>query len=144
MRSILWGKIVLYLSGMIIVFSLIMLLLVSVHAEEPSDEVWQAAREGLPQLRGVVPETDIVNYGFNSLDELSTATLGNPYKVYTVTTDTAKAVSDGASTFSALTDTGTWHFPIMVGTESRAIIVVIAFCRGMSPIVTPSRVATEH
>ena len=91
--------------------------------EAPAD-VQQAAVQGLQPFLNKIPVTSLEEYGFASGDSLGTATLGDPFLVYTITPSALEQYQTGAAVTSMVTKTTMWYFPVLIAGQPRAILVV--------------------
>jgi hypothetical protein len=60
-------------------------------------------------------------YGFNNRNEFSLSELGNPYAVYTLSSDFFNHIESG----NFLEHTGEWRVPVVVNNQDRALLTVI-------------------
>lgn len=94
-------------------------------AAEPAPEaVLQAAAQGLQPYLSKIPAEALEQYGFASGDALPTATLGTPFLLYTLTPAALDQYQEGMTVASLVTPTSMWYFPVLVGGQPRAILVV--------------------
>ncbi|MEI7482891.1 MAG: hypothetical protein WCK75_11165 [Elusimicrobiota bacterium] len=95
------------------------------HAASPKEtapkEVIQAAMEGLQPFLESIPQESMANFG---LDGRSPARLGAPYKLYTITPAAMETYKSDAPADTLVSETSMWHFPVLVGEETKAILVV--------------------
>jgi len=102
-------------------------LVTTAYADTPPTEVKIAAEKGLPDLLSIMPREEVGHYGFKSVDELEIATLGEPYRVHTITPQSLKSYEEGARLSSLIAETNLWFFPIVVNGEARTILTVDFF-----------------
>jgi hypothetical protein len=98
--------------------------IVAAYADAPPDEVKRAAEKGLPDFLGAIPKEYLDEYGFRNVDELEKATLGEPYRVYTVIPQSLEAYDKKTKLSSLLYDIDLWYFPVVVEGEARTILQV--------------------
>ncbi len=89
--------------------------------ETAPKEVIQAAMEGLQPFLESIPQESMANFG---LDGRSPARLGAPYKLYTITPAAMETYKSDAPADTIISETSMWHFPVLVGDETKAILVV--------------------
>lgn len=94
------------------------------YADTPPKEVRQAAEEGLPRFLSLISQEDLEDFGFHSVGELQAATLGEPYKVYTLTPQSLGSYEKGSKLSLMISETNSWYFPVMVEGEARTILTV--------------------
>jgi len=87
-------------------------------------EVLDAAETGLPFFLGQIPPGSKELYGFGSTDDLSAARLGGPSQMLTITPAAIEKSSFSTTVSSLLSETSMWFFPIKLGNESKAMLVV--------------------
>jgi len=92
--------------------------------EMPPSDVVQVAVEGLRPLLESVPDEDIVNYGFSSKEELSQATVGEPFRIYTITPDKIMHYTEEIELTSLISPTSLWIFPVLCRSEVRTLLTV--------------------
>jgi len=94
------------------------------HADVPPHEVKQAAERGLPDFLNAIPREDLERYGFKNEEELKAATLGEPYRVYTIVPERLASYKEGTKLSALISETNSWYFPVMVEDEARTILTV--------------------
>jgi len=94
------------------------------HADVPPYEVKQAAEKGLPDFLSAIPREDLEHYGFKSEEELRVATLGEPYRVYTIVPKRLASYKEGTKLSALIAETNSWYFPVIVEDEARTILTV--------------------
>ena len=92
-------------------------------AEAPA-EALAAASQGLPGFLASVPPGDEAMYGFVPGGELTQARLGAPLRLYTITPAALAGGRAAVSVGGLLADTTMWYFPVQVGEEVKAMLVV--------------------
>jgi hypothetical protein len=109
-----------------ILFSLaaILLCISMASAQEPPQEVMMAAQTGLPQFLGLIPPAERSAYGFTENDDLTKAFLEAPFNLHTIKPPALLAYQSGDSVPALLSKTDMWYFPVMMGEEVRAVLVV--------------------
>jgi hypothetical protein len=108
------------------VFSLVALIVPtsSISREAAPDEVVQAAEEGLGPFLDAIPDRDLEHYGFENQEQLLQATLGKPFRVYTITPDKILNYSREMKLSSLISPTSLWFFPILYRGKARTILTV--------------------
>lgn len=86
--------------------------------------VQQAAIEGLHPFLNKISVDSLEQYGFIPGDVRSMATLGTPFLMYTITPSALAKYRTGMSVASMVTPTTMWYFPVLMGGQTRAILVV--------------------
>lgn len=92
--------------------------------EVTASEVVQAAVDGLGYFLERLPTEIIANYGFSSKEELSQATVGDPFRVYTITPDKIMSYNKKIEFSSLISPTSLWLFPVLCHGEVRTILTV--------------------
>ena len=93
-------------------------------AQPAPPEVFNAASNGLPAFLASVSLGNRELYGFTNDPDLAQAQLGAPFRVYTITPkNLASHPAEGKLT-PLLSETMLWYFPVLVGDDTRAILVV--------------------
>jgi len=87
-------------------------------------KVLQAAQEGLSEFLESIPAHELTYYGFQSLEELSQAELGVPFRVYTILPDELEKYRFPDSLGDILRETPIWFVPVLVEGERRVILTV--------------------
>jgi hypothetical protein len=83
-----------------------------------------AAQRGLETFRRLVTATNAKELGFESADEVSSASLGTPNQVFSVSLEQLKSYQPGGDTNRMLADANRTIFPVMVRDQARASITV--------------------
>lgn len=86
--------------------------------------VSDAANNGLQSLLAHVPPGEKDLYGFSKDDNLAKASLGHPFLMHTITPTSLWNSHLSAAGSLLITDTTMWFFPVMLGGEARAMLVV--------------------
>jgi hypothetical protein len=84
----------------------------------------EAAKQGLETLRKLVNANNYRAMGFESLDELRSATLGDPLHVYLVRLDQLREYRPESDPDKLLTDIGQELYPVVVGGAVRSSVLV--------------------
>jgi hypothetical protein len=93
-------------------------------AETAPPEAIAAAQAGLlPFLELITPE-DMGNFGFITGDKISDAVLGTPFQLYTITPTKLLNAEEDTPVSTLISPTGSWLFPIVLDSRSRAILTV--------------------
>jgi len=108
------------------VFPLILLIFPasSISREAAPQEVIRAAIDGLGPFLEAIPSQDLEHYGFASSEDLTQATLGKPFKVYTITPDKILTSGQEMKLSSLISPTGLWFFPVVCRGKVRTILTV--------------------
>jgi hypothetical protein len=110
----------------LVFFAVAFLLLIfenGIAGEATQQAVISAASRGLSIFLKQIPQEEIVNYGFNNLDEFKLAQLGKPVEIFTIPPDDLLSYS-GLSLGALLRATGNWYVPVQVRKENRALLTV--------------------
>ncbi|MCK4413552.1 MAG: hypothetical protein KAY32_08415 [Candidatus Eisenbacteria sp.] len=83
-----------------------------------------AARDGLLEFLRAVPMNELEYFGFHDQDELSRATLGEPFRVYTMLPSEILAVAGGEPTAATIHSTTLWQFPVLCDGTSRTLLTI--------------------
>ena len=106
----------------------------SLWAQPAPPEVFNAASNGLPVFLASVPLGNRDLFGFTSDTDLAQARLGVPLRVYTIT-PAALAGHPAESTLTPLlSETALWYFPVLVGEDAKAILVVDRMAGGWEAV----------
>lgn len=90
----------------------------------PSNSQATAAQHGLATLRQLVNAGNYASLGFDSLDEVRQATLGEPLQVYRVQLDALRAFTDKTDPETLLVDIRRNLYPVKVGDRVATSIFV--------------------
>ena len=95
----------------------------------PSDdqappEVLDAARVGLSRMLRAIPENDLGFYGFVDSQELRRATLGEPFRLYTLDPQEISDLARGRITSLETHPTDRWLFPVVCDGRPRTVLAV--------------------
>lgn len=92
-------------------------------AEVPS-AVQEAAEKGLPTMLQALPENIVQQFNFSSPEELSQASLGTPFQVFTIHPDEILNYDAGTPIGKIISETDHWFFPVTVNGEVRTLLTV--------------------
>jgi hypothetical protein len=90
----------------------------------PAQQPQEAASRGLDTLRKMIGPQNYKAMGFESLDEVQTATLGEPLSIYHVRLDQLLRYQHGNNPNNLVNDVGQVLYPVAVGGQVRSSIVV--------------------
>jgi hypothetical protein len=93
-------------------------------AEEPAAAVKEAAAKGLTSLLPAILGDGVEHYNFSDPKELGQATLGEPFRVYTITPETILNYSSGVPIEKIISPTTVWLFPVVAKAEMRTLLTV--------------------
>jgi hypothetical protein len=105
-----------------IVLSLSLLAGTATAAAPP--EVLDAGRTGLPRMLRAIPEKDLQSYGFSDRRETSRATLGEPFRLYTLEPEAIIACAQGRTSLLEAQPTNRWLFPVLCDDRPRTTLAV--------------------
>jgi hypothetical protein len=107
-----------------VVISLSLLIVPTLRAETPPAEVVEAATDGLSEFLNGIPEGELEHFGFSSEDELATATVATPLRVYTISSRSIISFEEDSDVLSVASPTNLWLFPVVCSGEARTILTV--------------------
>lgn len=90
----------------------------------PAHQSQEAATQGLETLRQIITAQNYKGMGFESVDEVKSATLGEPLGVFYVHLDQLKEYQPGSDPEKLLTDVGQMVYPVAVKDQVRSSVVV--------------------
>jgi hypothetical protein len=93
-------------------------------AQPAPPEVLNAASNGLPGFLASVSIGNRDLYGFTNDTDLARARLGVPLQVHTITPQALASHPAESTLAPLLSETALWYFPVLVGDDTRAILVV--------------------
>jgi hypothetical protein len=96
----------------------------SLWAQPAPPEVLNAASNGLPAFLASVSLGNRELYGFTNDTDLAQARLGVPLRVHTITPKALASHPVESTLAPLLSETVLWYFPVLVGDETKAILVV--------------------
>jgi hypothetical protein len=96
----------------------------------PSNNETAAAQHGLATLKQVVNASNYAALGFNSVDEVRQATLGEPLQVFRVRLDALRAFTGQTNPETLLVDIRRNLFPVKVGDRVATSIFVLGSRQG--------------
>lgn len=115
------------LPGVILSFLILCSLAAGVQpvmAEKVPSAVQAAAAKGLPTMLQALPEEILAQFNFTSSEELSRATLGTPFQVYTIPPEEILNYNAGTPIGQIISATDHWFFPVKVNGEVRTLLTV--------------------
>jgi len=87
-------------------------------------EATEAAVEGLPIFLEAIPLQELDRFNFNSPQELNRATLGEPFRIFTITTQDILSYDGQTQIGELITAIDIWYFPVMVEGRARTLLGV--------------------
>lgn len=90
----------------------------------PPEAVLKAAADGLQPFIAKIPADSMEQYGFSDGAAGNAAELGAPFLLNTITPQALEKYQAGMTVASLVTPTTLWYFPVLVGGQIRAILVV--------------------
>ncbi|MCX6927469.1 MAG: hypothetical protein NT154_30325 [Verrucomicrobia bacterium] len=87
-------------------------------------EAAAAASKGLPVFLAKVPVASKDLYGFPADSDLAQARLGEPLLLHAIRSTNLPTNPANATVSSVMRDTSLWFFPVLLGSETRAMLVV--------------------
>ena len=103
---------------------LVLFIALQVGAQDVPQEVVQAADEGLPVFLSLITPSQMEDFGFSENDNLDDAVLGRPFQQYLIYNADVIHYKDGDTIYDVLTEPIMWHFPVMIGDESKCLLGV--------------------
>src|SRR5579863_5071430 len=94
----------------------------------------EAASNGLSTLRSLVNSNNYRSMGFESLDEVQSASLGEPLPVYMVRLDQLREFQPGGDPEKLLGEIGQQLYPVLVNGAPRSAVVVEKQGEQWSPV----------
>lgn len=111
-----------FLLGAVVLF---LLLPGASSAEVAPPAAGAAAEAGLVKfLTEVIPPSGLVNFGFAAGEDVSGASLGDPWLLHTITPDALRAATAETAVTDLVTPTGLWYFPVLLSGTPRCVITV--------------------
>ena len=96
------------LSALFVITAILLSATCLLAQQTPPAEVLQAATEGLQPYLQKIPAGTQEQYGFADGDDLSAATLGDPFQLNTITPAALEKYQAGMAVASVITPTTTW------------------------------------
>ena len=93
-------------------------------AETAPPEAIAAGQAGLFSFLEPITPEEMSHFGFSPGDNISEATLGDPFQLYTITPAKLLNAEEDTPVSTLISPTGQWLFPIVLGGKSRAILTV--------------------
>jgi len=106
----------------------------SLWAQPAPPEVLNAASNGWPAFLASVSLGNRELYGFTNDTDLARARLGAPFRVYTITPENLASHPAEGKLTPLLSETMLWYFPVLVGDDTRAILVVDRMADGWKAV----------
>jgi len=91
----------------------------------PAGDAQQASANALVTLRKLVTEQNYKGLGFQSADEVTGATLGQPLTQYNIGLDRLKSYEPGADASALLSASSETIYPVTVGGQVRSSVTVV-------------------
>lgn len=121
LKSICMSEKVLLLAALFIIF-IPQIPAAEVSGKDLVKSLKMEAENALPAYLDAIPRNEEINYGFNSRSEFLQAQIGEPYQVYTISTQNIKNHNkDGKE---LLKTTGEYRYPVIVNGEYRALLTL--------------------
>jgi len=118
---------------LVLVFSLSALRLANA-GDEPSDDIKNAAKEGVNELLKDKRNGGLHRLGFNSQSEIDDADLGAGFQIYTIRPEKLLNETTSLDLHSLLVPTNQWQFMVVSGIKSYALLTVDLFDGKWSPV----------
>jgi hypothetical protein len=96
----------------------------SLMAGEVPAEAQKAAEKGLPTILQTLPDNIVQQFGFSGPEELSLASLGSPFQVFTIHPAEILNYSADTPIGDIISGTDHWFFPVTVNGEVRTLLTV--------------------
>jgi hypothetical protein len=101
--------------------------------QPPAQQPQEAATNALGVLQKLVNDQNYKTMGFQSLDEVKQAQLGQPMEVYNLGLDKLKTYQAGQDPNSMLTPSGETIYPVTVGGAVRTGVTIVHKEQGYEP-----------
>jgi hypothetical protein len=118
------GREVFALFVFVVLLAIFMMHGTALCAEEPPAAVKEAAVKGLTSLLPAIVGDSLKHYNFSDPKELDKATLGGPFRVYTITPENILSYSSGVPVERIISPTSVWLFPVIAEGEVRTLLTV--------------------
>lgn len=99
----------------------------------PSSQPQEAAKNAVSVLQKLVTEQNFKSMGFESLEEVKNAQLGQPLQVYTIGLDKLKTAEPGADPATVLTQSPETIYPVTVQGAVRSSVTITHLRDGYAP-----------
>jgi hypothetical protein len=93
-------------------------------AETAPPEVLQAATNGLGSFLNAIPNQEMHLYGFTNREEIAQATLGKPFRIYTISPDEIINYRMEKKLAKLISTTNLWIFPVYSLGKVRALLTI--------------------
>lgn len=91
----------------------------------PAQQPVEAAVNAVDQLRSLVNAQNYKGLGFQSVDEVAQAQLGQPFQVYSIGLEALKNYQTGQNASSLLTPSAETIYPVIVGGDVRTGVTIV-------------------
>jgi hypothetical protein len=112
----------------VLALSLFLLIDAGARALPPAGDVppeaLAAAQQGLPRFLRALPEAELAHYGFDSSRDLARATLGEPFRLYTLEPEDIFAGARGSAAAMEGRATNRVLFPVVCDDRPRTILTI--------------------
>lgn len=102
----------------------VFLISFEVPVQGATQDVLNAAQEGLHVFLSHIPTNAKEDFGFTGNDNLKHVVLGAPYNLYTIAPEALAQYKDRSPVTSILSNTKLWYFPVLLNNKARTILVV--------------------
>jgi len=96
----------------------------------PPQEVSNAADKGLPRFLHPNMEPSLLKDWGLVNENINSSSLGTPFRLYVIKADTLRKYNKGDSSYSLISKTDTWYYPVKFGDEIKLILTVAKEKRG--------------
>jgi hypothetical protein len=110
--------------AVVVFVSLCFLAVPLLWAETPPAEVLHAATDGLGSYLNSIPVGGLDYFGFTSRDEFALATVGTPFRVYTLSPAAILSYEEGDDISAHAVPTNLWIFPVVCDGQARTVLTV--------------------
>ncbi len=97
---------------------------ISIHSAGDPQKATAVAKAELISFLNRIPPDAFEQFGFSKDDELSQCYLGKPYQLHTISPSSLSKYQPGDKLNSITAKTKMWYFPVMLGDEAKAILVI--------------------
>ncbi|MFI5252822.1 MAG: hypothetical protein ACHQQQ_10365 [Bacteroidota bacterium] len=88
--------------------------------DKPDNEIKELASAGFKFILDKIPAGSETNYGFNNRGEFSKVTVGAPFQVYTIVSESLKGKLSSSKNYFVPIDE--WRIPLVVDGQNRALL----------------------
>jgi hypothetical protein len=102
-------------------------------SEHPKSQPQEAASHGIGVLQKLVNDQNYRTMGFDSVEEVKQAQLGQPFDVFNIGLDQLKSYRTGANANTLLSKSAETIFPVTVGGQVKSSVTIVQKEGGYKP-----------